>query len=62
LFCILTFRLVRISLNRIAHVFAAGSAHRKKDTKKKEDCVLEGMAPGICFGIAIYSEGGYEHG
>ena len=34
----------------------------KKDTKKKEYYISVGMAQGMCFGIAIYSEGGYEHG
>lgn len=49
-------------INRIVAVFFARSAQWKKDTEKKEYYISVGMAQGMCFGIAIYSEGGYEHG
>ena len=36
-------------------VFFARGARRKKDKEKKEDYGSEGMALGMCFGVAIAS-------
>ena len=44
-----------IAMGLLLAVLLARGARRKKDTEKKEDYGSEGMALGMCFGVAIAS-------
>ena len=44
-----------IAMGLLLAVFFARGAHRKKDKEKKENYGSEGMALGMCFGVAISS-------
>ena len=42
-----------IAMGLLLAIFFARAAHRKKKAEKKEDRGPEGMALGMCFGVAI---------
>ena len=42
-----------ICMGLMLAIFFAESAQKKKDSKKREHYVTEGMALGMCFGTAI---------
>ena len=55
LFDFLSAALPWIATGFLLAVFFARGAHRKKDKEKKENYGSEGMALGMCFGVAISS-------
>ena len=42
-----------IAMGLLLAIFFARAAHRKKKVEKKEDRGSEGMALGMCFGVAL---------
>ena len=51
-----------ISIGLLLAIFFAQNAGKKKDNKKKENFATEGLALGMCFGVAISSAFGNNTG